>query len=215
MGTAKCHNWWIILGALAGGLAVAAASWGPIVSNVEQPNYTVIESDGKFEIRDYAAMIVAETDVTGTRQAAIREGFRIIADYIFGNNLTSRKIAMTAPVTQQAGKKIAMTAPVTQKGDGHAWHIRFVMPASYTMETLPKPKNTAVTLKEVQERRVAVIRFSGTAHHENLQRHTEQLQSFIKVKGLNAISEPVYAFYNPPWTLPFLRRNEILVEISS
>jgi hypothetical protein len=203
------------LGALAGGLALAAASWGPIVSNVEQPNYAVVESDGKFEIRDYAPMIVAETDVAGTREAAIREGFRTIADYIFGNNLTSRKIAMTAPVTQQAGEKIAMTAPVTQQGDDHAWRITFVMPARYTMETLPKPKNTAVILKEVQGRRAAVIRFSGIASHENLQRYTAQLQSFIEVKSLNPISKPVYAFYNPPWTLPFLRRNEILIEIYS
>jgi SOUL heme-binding protein len=89
MDMAKSHKWWIILGASAGGLALAAASWGPMVSNVEQPNYTVVESNGKFEIRDYAPMIVAETDVTGTRQAAIREGFRTIAGYIFGNNLTS------------------------------------------------------------------------------------------------------------------------------
>jgi hypothetical protein len=166
MGMAKWHNWWTILDASAGGLTLAAASWGPIVSNVEQPKYTVVESDGKFEIRDYAPMIVAETDVTGTRQAAIREGFRTIADYIFGNNLTLQKITMTAPVTQQTGEKIAMTAPVTQQGDDHAWRIRFVMPASYTMETLPEPKNTAVILKEVQGRRVAVIRFSGIARYE-------------------------------------------------
>jgi SOUL heme-binding protein len=140
MDMAKSHKWWIILGASAGGLALAAASWGPMVSNVEQPNYTVVESNGKFEIRDYAPMIVAETDVTGTRQAAIREGFRTIAGYIFGNNLTSQKITMTAPVTQKTGEKIAMTAPVTQQGDGHAWCIRFVMPASYTMETFPRKK---------------------------------------------------------------------------
>jgi SOUL heme-binding protein len=209
------HERWIVFGAFAGGLALAAASWRPIVSNVEQPKYTVVETDGDFEIRDYAPMIVAEADVTGTREAAIREGFRTIADYIFGNNLLSQKIAMTAPVTQQAGEKIAMTAPPAQQGDSHTWHVRFVMPASYTMETLPKPKNPAVTLKEVQERRFAVIRFSGIAHHENWQRYTEQLRGFIKAKILNAISEPAYAFYNPPWTLPPLRRNEILIEISS
>ena len=122
---------------------------------------------------------------------------------------------MTAPVTQQASEKIAMMAPVTQQLDGHAWHVKFVMPASYTMETLPKPRNTAVRLREVQGRSFAVIRFSGIAHRENLRRRTEQLRAFIKAKNLNAISEPVYAFYNPPWTLPFLRRNEVLIELSS
>jgi effector-binding domain-containing protein len=120
---------------------------------------------------------------------------------------------MTTPVTQQASEKIAMTAPVTQQGDGRGWQIRFVMPVSYTMETLPKPKNTEVTLKEVQERRFAAIRFSGIA--ENLQHHTEQLRAFINTRNLNTRSEPVYAFYNPPWTLPFLRRNEVLIEIGS
>ena len=108
-----------------------------------------------------------------------------------------------------------MTAPVTQQGDGHDWQVRFVMPASYTMETLPKPKNAAVRLKEVQGRRFAVIRFCCIAHRGNLRRHTEQLRAFVKAKNLNAISEPVYAFYNPPWTLPFLRRNGVLIETSS
>ena len=155
------HKIWIGIGAFAGGLALAAASWGPIVSNVEQPKYTVAEKDGSFEIRDYAPMMVAETDVTGPRAAAIRKGFRTIAHYIFGDNSTSRKLAMTAPVTQQASEKIAMTTPVIQQGDGHDWQVRFVMPASYTMETLPEPKNKAVRLKEVQGRRFAVIRFSS------------------------------------------------------
>jgi SOUL heme-binding protein len=196
----KQRNWWIVSGALAGGLALAAASWGPIVSNVEQPKYTVVETNGNFEIRDYEPMIVAETDVTGTREFAIREGFRTIADYIFGNNLASQKIAMTAPVMQ--------------RGDGHTWDVRFIMPASYTMETLPRPQNMAVNLKSTQRARFAVVRFSGIAHQKNLQRHTEQLRNLIKEKSLNSVSEPIYAFYNPPWTLPFLRRNEVLIEIS-
>ena len=213
MGHQTKHKSWIVLGALATGLALAAASWGPIVSNVEQAKYTVVESAGNFEIRDYEPMIVAETDVTGTRQSAIREGFRIIADYIFGNNLASRKIAMTDLVTQQTNEKIAMTAPVIQQGDGHTWQIRFVMPASYTMETLPKPKNMAVSLKETKGGRFAVIRFSGIPRHINLQCHTEKLQALIRARNLNATSPPIYAFYNPPWTLPPLRRNEILIEL--
>ena len=104
--------WWIIL---AGVLVLGAALWGPIVSNVEQPKYKVFATEKNIQIRDHAPMIVAETQVTGERDKAISEGFRIIADYIFGNNLSSKKVAMTAPVTQQASEKIAMTAPV---GDG-------------------------------------------------------------------------------------------------
>jgi SOUL heme-binding protein len=206
---------WIGVGAFVGGIALAAVAWGPFVSDVEQPKYTVVERDGNIEIRDYAPMIVAEAEVAGTREAAIRKGFRTIADYIFGNNLASRKITMTAPVTQQAGEKIAMTAPVTQQGDGHDWQIRFVMPASYTIDTLPRPRNTAVRLKQVGRRRFAVIRFFGIANSTNLRHRTEQLQAFLKENNLNAGSAPVYAFYNPPWTLPVLRRNEVLIEISS
>jgi DNA gyrase inhibitor GyrI len=171
------------------------------VSNVEQPKYTVVESDGNFEIRDYEPMIVAAMDVTGTRESAIREGFRTIADYIFGYNLASQNIAMTAPVMQQ--------------GDVHTWQVRFVMPAGYTMETLPLPKNTAVKLKPIQRQRFAAVRFSGSADPEGLETRADQLRAFIKEKRLNFASEPIYAFYDPPWTLPFLRRNEVLFEISS
>jgi hypothetical protein len=203
--------WWF---ALAGVVVLAGALWGPIVSNVEQPKYKVVDSDQSIEIRDYAAMIVAEADVSGERDKAIGEGFRIIADYIFGNNLSSQKVAMTAPVTQQASEKIAMTAPVTQQGDGDSWQVRFIMPASYTMKTLPKPKNPAVKLKEIEGKRFAVIRFSGLAGEDSLKRHTDQLTDSIRAKKLTAVSAPTYAFYNPPWTLPFLRRNEVMIEVA-
>jgi hypothetical protein len=203
--------WWI---ALAGVTVLAGALWGPIVSNVEQPKYTVVESDHSKEIRDYAAMIVAETDVSGERDEAIGEGFRIIADYIFGNNLSSQKVAMTAPVTQQVSEKIAMTAPVAQQGEADSWQVRFIMPASYTLKTLPTPKNPAVKLKEMRAKRFAVIRFSGLAGKGSLERHTEELTEFIRAKNLVAVSPPIYAFYNPPWTLPFLRRNEVMIEVA-
>jgi hypothetical protein len=200
--------------ALAGVVVLAGALWGPIVSNVEQPKYKVVESDKSIEIRDYGAMIVAQADVSGERDRAIGEGFRIIADYIFGNNLSAQKVAMTAPVTQQASEKIAMTAPVTQQSDGNSWQVRFVMPASYTMETLPKPKNTAVKLKEIEGKRFVVIRFSGFAGEDSLKRNTDQLTEFVRAKKLTAVAAPTYAFYNPPWTLPFLRRNEVMIEIA-
>ena len=201
--------WWIIAGVLALGVGL----WGPISSNVEKPKYKVVSSHQNIEIRDYPPMIVAETDVVGERDKAIREGFGIIADYIFGNNLIGEKVAMTAPVTQQTSKKIAMTAPVIQQGGGEAWQVRFIMPASYTLDTLPKPKNPAVVLKEVKAKRFAVIRFSGMAGERSLKRHTDQLNAFLQSQKINAQSSPTYAFYNPPWTLPFLRRNEVMIEV--
>jgi hypothetical protein len=205
---------WAVSGVLAVVLVLGSASWGPIVSNVEQPKYNLVESNGNIEIRDYAPMIVAETDVAGARYEAIREGFRTIADYIFGSNLASQKVAMTAPVTQEASERIGMTAPVIQQADGQVWQVRFVMPASYSLQTLPVPKNPAVRLKEIKRKRFAVIRFSGTAGEDTLKRRTEELREFVSAKNLNARSAPTYAFYNPPWTLPFLRRNEVMIEIA-
>jgi hypothetical protein len=208
------HKWWILSGMLVGGLVIMAASVGPIMSNVEQPKYTVAESYGDIEIRDYTPMIVAETEVTGTRELAISEGFRTIADYIFGNNINSRQIKMTAPVTQEASEPIAMTAPVTQRGDGDTWRVRFVMPSKHTMESLPLPKNPAVKIKQMPGRRFAAIRFSGLPNNGKLRKQTARLENLISAKKLSAISVPSYAFYNPPWTLPFLRRNEVLIEIN-
>jgi hypothetical protein len=203
--------WW---GAVAGVLALGVALWGPIVSNVDQPKYTVVASDKNIEVRDYPPMIVAEVEVAGERRKAIREGFRTIADYIFGNNLSAQNVAMTAPVTQQASEKIAMTAPVTQQGDGEAWRVRFVMPANYTMETLPKPRNPAVELKKIEGKRFAVIRFSGMAGEPSLERHMDELKTYLGARNFTSLAAPTYAFYNPPWTLPFLRRNEIMIEIA-
>jgi effector-binding domain-containing protein len=193
---------------------LGAAVWSQTVSNVEQAKYEVITSQGDIEIRLYPPMIVAEAEVTGDRKTAISEGFRIIADYIFGNNISKKNVAMTAPVVQQQSEKIAMTAPVTQEGNQGKWKVRFVMPASYTMETLPKPNNDAVKLVEVPSKRFAVIRFSGMGGEASLRDHADELSNFITGKKLNAMSQPSYAFYNPPWTLPFLRRNEVMIEVT-
>ena len=211
----KSKQWGIrVLWVVVGLAALGGVLWGPIVSNVEQAKYTVAEKYGDIEIRDYAPMIVAEAETKGDQREAIQSGFRIIADYIFGNNLAAQKVAMTAPVTQQSSEKIAMTAPVTQQGDGNTWKVRFVMPSSYRLETLPKPKNEGVKLKKVAAKRFAVIRFSGIGKGDNLDKHTEILQAFVKERKLKTLSAPTYAFFNPPWTLPFLRRNEVMVEIA-
>jgi DNA gyrase inhibitor GyrI len=202
--------WWMIIGAVT----IGAAAWGPIVSEVEQAKYEVVQSDGAIEIRDYAPMIVAQAEVQGDRKEAINQGFRMIADYIFGNNVPKREVAMTAPVIQQPQEKIAMTAPVIQEGAQNRWKVRFVMPSAYTMDTLPEPNNDSVRLEQVPGKRFAVIRFSGMAGEDQLKAETEKLNAFIASRKLAATSQPVYAFFNPPWTLPFLRRNEVMIEVA-
>jgi effector-binding domain-containing protein len=184
------------------------------MSRVEQPSYSVVESWGDIELRDYPQLIAAEVEVPGERKQAINAGFRMIADYIFGNNAPRQKIAMTAPVTQQAGEKIAMTAPVSQQAVGNMWKVRFIMPSSYTLDTLPTPNNPDVKLIRVPAERVAAIRFSGSAAEDSISRHRKLLLERIAQQGLTVNGEPTMAFYNPPWTLPFLRRNEILAKVS-
>ena len=186
---------------------------GTIMSQVEHPKYTVLESQGEIEIRQYAPMIVAEVEVKGERMKALNEGFRLIANYIFGNNLSSKKVAMTAPVTQEPGDKIAMTAPVTQDGSGDSWKVRFVMPEQYSLDSLPKPKNEAVRLIANPARKVAAIRFSGYNTDKNINRHRENLIKYIEEHRLAIVGPSTTAFYNPPWTLPFLRRNEVMFEL--
>jgi hypothetical protein len=208
--TKRKYLWWLV-GSLTVLLLIAALS-GSVLSNVEQPKYRVVRSESNIEVRDYAPMIVAETEVSGARREAIRKGFRLIADYIFGNNTAGQKMPMTAPVSQ-GSEKIAMTAPVTQQRNGDRWRVRFIMPSSYTMRTLPKPSNPTIELTEVGAKRFAVIRFSGLAGEDSLQGYTKELNEFISARGLTPLSGPTYAFYNPPWTLPFLRRNEVMVEI--
>ena len=183
------------------------------MSQVEQPQYSVVESQGKIEIRQYAPLIVAEVEVKGERLKALNQGFRLIADYIFGNNLSSQKVPMTAPVMQEAGEKIPMTAPVTQEGTGDSWKVRFVMPSAYTLDSLPKPKNSAVHLIALPARKAVVIRFSGSNTDKNVFSHRDSLLKYIADQHLSVAGHPETAFYNPPWTLPFLRRNEIMVEI--
>ncbi len=183
------------------------------MAETEQPKYTVEARSGDFEVRLYEPTIVAEVTVGGSRDAAVNEGFRILAGYIFGGNEPSAKIAMTAPVTQQAGEKIAMTAPVTQAGSAGGWVVRFTMPASWSLQALPKPRDGRIRLVPVPERRMAAVRFSGLRTDARMASEAERVADFVRSRKLQPKGSPVYAYYDPPWTLPFLRRNEVLQEV--
>lgn len=158
-------------------------------------------------------MILAQVEVSGERKQAISKGFKILADYIFGNNTSNNKMEMTAPVTNELSEKMAMTAPVLQEQDMDKWKVRFVMPKKYSPETVPKPNSKDVILIPLPARRFAVIRFSGLPDDETIKQHTDELKAYILAETLKPIGEPILAFYNPSWTLPFLRCNEVMIEI--
>lgn len=185
------------------------------MAEIEIPSYKVIQSSKSIEIREYAPLIQAEVTVEGERGKAINAGFRLLADYIFGNNVSSKAIAMTAPVSQQRSEKIAMAAPVTQTKEGSVWKVQFTMPSSYTLETLPKPNNPEVKIISKPASRVIAIKFTGFWSEGSLKKHLAQLETFIRDNNLKIVGDPTYAFYNPPWTLPFLRRNEIIYAIKT
>ena len=205
---------WIMITSIIALILIVGVLAGPVLSDVEKPDYKVIQSEQNIEIRRYEPMIIAEVEVDGKREGAIGDGFRIIADYIFGNNTVKRDIAMTAPVQQQESQKIAMTAPVQQQSTGRSWQISFVMPSKYSMESLPEPNNDRVRLKEILTKKFVVIEFSGTSSNENINEHENKLMNYIAANKLKIIGSFKYAFYNAPWTLPFMRRNEVMIEIN-
>ncbi len=180
----------------------------------EEAKYTVIMKEGNYELRLYESHIVAETVVDGDFDKAGNEGFRRLFKYISGENQKKQSIAMTTPVSQEAGsEKIAMTAPVSQERTGDQWRIAFVMPSEYTMDTLPQPADPKVLLKQVPARRMAVITYSGTWSKKRYEEHKALLEAFIQKQKLNRLGEPVLARYNSPFTLWFLRRNEVLIPV--
>ena len=205
---------WTMITSIIALILIVGVLAGPVMSDVEKPDYKVIQSEQNIEIRQYEPMIIAEVEVNGKREDAIGDGFRLLADYIFGNNTVQQVISMTAPVQQKENQKIAMTAPVQQQSTGKSWQMSFVMPSKYSMDSLPVPNNNRVRLKEILTKKFAVIEFSGTNSNENVTEHENQLINYIEANQIKINGSPNYAFYNPPWSLPFLRRNEVMIEIN-
>jgi len=196
---------------------------------IEEPKYKILDQEAGFELRQYAPFIVAETWVDGDMNAASSKGFRVIADYIFGNNkaaqsMQSSKIAMTAPVTLVPDVQpltLDMTAPVSVQpavyastwGESKRWRVQFVMPDKYTLESLPLPNNDAVKLREVPAKTVAIAKYSGFNTDSRIRKETLALTDWVRARKLVPSGSPQLARYDQPWVLPMSRRNEILLEI--
>lgn len=177
------------------------------MSNVEQPNYNLIKKTKNIEIRHYKRLLYAETAITGQRQESISTGFRIIADYIFGNNRLTD--------SDSESSKIAMTSPVIQeKISDSNWKIKFIMPQSFTLQNLPLPNNEKIIITEGNDEYYITIRFSGSSNQKNLDKNHKILLDHISENNIEISGSTIFAFYNPPWTLPIFRRNEILYKIN-
>ncbi len=183
---------------------------------VEEAEYNVLHEEDGFELREYESHILAETTVAGEFENAGNEAFGRLFKYISGNNKQQQKVAMTSPVGQvPSGQKIEMTSPVSQQKQDGKWIVSFMMPASFTLETTPEPKDPNVSIREVPARLIAAVRYSGFWSEENYRRNLAKLQDWIDNNRLTPLGEPIWARYNPPFMPWFLRRNEILIPVAS
>jgi hypothetical protein len=189
------------------------------LNTVEEAPYVVLMADDNYELRLYEPMVIAETYINGDFDEAGNQAFRKLFGYISGDNAASSEIAMTAPVIADPGEsgngeKIDMTVPVLEQKNEQGWRYMFVLPAGYSIQTAPEPLNEDVKLSSQPEKRVAVIRYSGTSDEKVIDEKTIQLRQWIAANDLAPVSEPRWAGYNPPWTLPFLRRNEVMIDVN-
>jgi effector-binding domain-containing protein len=181
---------------------------------IEKAKYEVIEKEGKFEVRQYQPQIVAETIVESDFDEAGNIAFRRLFNYISGENRKKESIKMTAPVNQKANsEKIAMTAPVSQKKAEDQYSVSFLMPSKYTMETLPEPLDSNVRLRKIPAQKIAAVRYSGSWSRKKYEEQKALLEEFIEKKELRIIGEDIFARYDPPFQLWFLKRNEVLFPV--
>jgi hypothetical protein len=183
---------------------------------IEEPQFTIEKKAKDYEIRSYGPTLVAETLVEGSFEEAGNKAFRVLADYIFGNNRSQAQIEMTAPVSQQSqSEKIAMTAPVSQVSSRNGFLIQFMMPAKFNMETIPQPNDPRVQLREIPPRRVVVYRYTGSWSESRYREKLLRFKELLEKDGLQVQGEPVWARFNSPFSIWFLRRNEIWFEVKN
>ena len=180
----------------------------------EEHAHTELVREGRFSVRQYEQAVFAVTEVRPGEGDPDEVMFARLGGYISGKNDAGKKISMTMPVIQEeAGKKIAMTMPVVQEQSPEGIVYSFVMPAEYTMDALPRPSDPSVRLEERPGGLMGVYRFSGIARADDSPKHSPTLLKWLESKGYRATGPARLAYYDPPWTIPFLRRNEVQVPI--
>jgi hypothetical protein len=205
------------------GIGAALLLAGANAVAIEEPKYEVVKTYPGFELRRYAPYLVAETEVTGAFDEVGSQAFRILAGYIFGNNRAQEKMEMTAPVNQRSAagdsEKMEMTAPVTQRPKGgknaDTFVLSFVMPSRYTLDTLPEPMDPRIRLREEPATLMAVHGYTGRWTQSNYRENESLLLAAVGKAGLTPVAAPIYARYNSPFSLWFLRRNEVMVEVEA
>lgn len=190
--------------------------------DVNEPPYTLVQESGAYQVRKYDPMILAQVSARGNMDKASNQAFRALFRYIDGNNSTRTKVPMTSPVLQKPeddsarSEKIPMTSPVFMNSNASSekqWTMSFVMPASFTLESTPQPLNPEIKIVEQGARLLAVVTFSGLASPHVRQEQGAAVKLWAAQAGYHTVGDTFYAGYNPPFTLPAFRRNEVLIEV--
>lgn len=202
------------------GAAVGAALIGGAAlyflreKSADEPDFRALETDGDHQIRDYPALTVAEAVVEGPRKDALKEGYRMLSDYLAGRSREGEKLSFAVPVIQDGGDPMASDPPMFDDDlEGAAWRTRFVMPLDLAPDELPEPPE-GIELAELPARKVAVVSFSGTANDRALAEQEGRLRGWLAKRGEKSSAEPEYAFYNSPMIPGPLRRNEVWLALS-
>lgn len=189
---------------------------GKTLMAIEEAKYSVVQKDGKYELREYESYLLAEVKIEGSMEQAGSQAFRPLFNYISGTNRSQARVAMTSPVSQEVvSEEIKMTTPVSQERDQDAWAVSFMMPHHFTLQTIPVPEDDRVKIREVKARQVATIRYSGFWDEKGYAKHKAQLETWITAQGFEAAGPAIWARFNAPYTPWFLRRNEVQIPVVS
>ena len=182
-------------------LSSAAIFWLAIPKFLEQPKYTIIVDEGRFQVRNYEKILISQIQVSGVQKDALRKGFIPLARFIGAKDRDGEKISMTVPVMQKVNRLSS------------DWSVSFFMPSKYNLQSLPKTTNLQIEPKIIPTKMFAALKFSGNPSHDTLIQKEAELTEILKKYGLHAVDDGIYAFYNDPLTPGFLRRNEVLIEV--
>ncbi|MBC7997575.1 MAG: heme-binding protein [Leptolyngbya sp.] len=194
-------------------VSVLAISAHDANAKTRETPYNVKNNEHGFEIREYGPRLIAEVEVSGTREKALTESFNLLAAYIGGKNSPRRKNDGSKSSSVSTQEKIPMGVPVTTHSVGANIRMRFFLPESYTLDSLPQPLDKRIKVFELPAQKIAVLRFSGSARKDNFDRHAAQLKKMLETKGISTSGDPQEAYYNPPYTPIFLKRNEVFIPL--
>lgn len=190
-------------------------AWSLYSSRVETLSYKVLIKKDEYEVRVYDPYIAMQTEVEGDFREGVNSGFRVLAGYIFGGNTSKQKIDMTSPVieNEKMSESVSMTSPVLEQENGGKRIVTFTAPKRYTLDTLPKPNSDKIKFVEVVTKKYAAYEFTWYYSNERVAKYKKYLLELLTKDGVKTLGEPMFAGYSGPGTIPFLIRNEILVEV--